>query len=79
MIAIGNRIVRRLREQRHWRGAKAVLATPPLVPADDGVILFSMIGTRVLYPYLVAIKSLHHNLGRGRVVILDDGTLSVDD
>jgi hypothetical protein len=76
MTSIGERIMRKVRERLHLRQAKAVLDTPPLVPADDGVILFSMIGTRVLYPYLVAIKSLHHNLGRGRVVILNDGTLT---
>ncbi|WP_430635607.1 hypothetical protein [Sphingomonas hankookensis] len=53
-----------------------MLATPPIPASDDGVILFSMIGTAVLLPYLVAVKSLRQQLGRGRVVILDDGTLT---
>jgi hypothetical protein len=43
------------------------------------VVLFSMIGTRVLLPYLVAAKSLHARLGRGRFAILDDGTLTAAD
>ncbi len=38
-----------------------------------------MIGTRVLLPYLVAVKSLHARLGIGRVAILDDGTLTAAD
>lgn len=63
----------------HARLARGVLATPPLVPRDDGVVIFSMIGHRVLLPYLVAVKSLHRHLARGRVVILDDGTLTPAD
>ncbi|MDZ3831487.1 MAG: glycosyltransferase family A protein [Sphingopyxis sp.] len=75
-----NRIVNKLnamwKERRLHAAAKKVLDTPPLEPSDDGLILFSMIGTRVLLPYLVAVKSLHARLQRGRIVILDDGTLT---
>lgn len=64
----------------HRRVARAVLDTPPIVPADDGVILFAMAGTAVLYPYLVAVKSLHQGLGGiGRVVVMDDGTFTDSD
>lgn len=63
----------------HQRVARRVLATPPIVPADDGLVLFSMIGTRVVLPYLVAVKSLHAQLQRGRVVLLDDGSLTAAD
>ncbi len=63
----------------HRRLARRVLATPPIPAGDDGVILFSMIGTAVLLPYLVAVKSLRQHLGRGRAVILDDGTLTAAD
>lgn len=79
MRDLPNRVIRKLRERHFTRLAHGVLATPPLLPRDDGVILFSMIGTRVLLPYLVAIKSLHAQLGRGRVVILDDGSLTTAD
>lgn len=75
-----NRIVNKLnllwKERAHRATARAVLDTPAVIPADDGVVLFSMIGTRVLLPYLVAVKSLHARLGKGRIVILDDGTLT---
>lgn len=70
---------RRIDKRLHERGARAVRETPPLVPADDGVVLFSMIGTAVVIPYLLAVKTLHRHLGRGRVVLLDDGTLSEGD
>ena len=56
-----------------------VLDTPPITPRHDGLVLFSMIGTAVLLPYLVAVKSLWRELGRGRIAILDDGTLTGED
>ncbi len=70
---------RKLGAWQHARAVRAVLNTPPIVSKDDGVILFSMIGTAVLLPYLVAVKSLHHQLQRGRVMLLDDGTLTQAD
>ena len=79
MLMFPDRALRKLREAPHARRAGAVLDTPPAVPRDDGVVLFSMIGTKVLLPYLVAAKSLHSRLGRGRFVILDDGSLTPAD
>lgn len=79
MIDLADRALRKLRELQFNRDARAVLGTAPLRAADDGVVLFSMIGTRVVLPYLVAAKSLHARLGRGRFVILDDGTLTATD
>ena len=55
---------------------RRIFSTPPVCASDDGVIIFSMIGTEVMIPYMVAAKSLHHHLRRGRFVILDDGTLT---
>ncbi|HET8612906.1 MAG TPA: hypothetical protein VFL92_09090 [Sphingomonas sp.] len=72
-------IARRLGPALHNRVARAILAAPPIAPVEDGSLIFSMIGTRVLLPYLVAVKSLHARLGRGRVAILDDGTLTAAD
>lgn len=69
----------RVQHWRHRRLVRGVLTTPPIAACDDNVILFSMIGTAVLLPYLVAVKSLRQHLGRGRVVILDDGTLTAAD
>jgi hypothetical protein len=74
-----DRILRKGREALHLRSARAVLDTPPIVPTGDRVLIFSMIGTRVLLPYLVAVKSLHARLGIGRVAILDDGSLTASD
>lgn len=64
---------------RHNAAIMDVLQTPPIVPRSDGLVLFSMIGTAVVLPYLVAVKSLWQQLQRGRIVILDDGTLTAQD
>lgn len=79
MIRIAKKLSWLWKERAHRKAARAILDTPPVVPADDGLVLFSMIGTRVLLPYLVAAKSLHAALGRGRMMILDDGTLTAAD
>jgi hypothetical protein len=74
-----DRILRKGRQALHLRSARAVLDTPPIVPTGDRVLIFSMIGTRVVLPYLVAVKSLHARLKIGRVAILDDGSLTEAD
>ena len=79
MFMLPDRALRKWREARHARLAQAVLATPPVRARDDGLIVFSMIGTRVLLPYLVAAKSLHQRLGGGRFAVLDDGSLTAED
>lgn len=73
------RLRSRIDNARHDRAIAGILDTAPIVPRNDGLVLYSMIGTAVLRPYLVAVKSLWHHLGRGRVAILDDGTLTAQD
>jgi hypothetical protein len=72
-------VARKAGSWTHERAAQGILDSSPILSADDGVILFSMIGTAVLMPYLVALKSLHFHLQRGRVVLLNDGTLTAAD
>jgi hypothetical protein len=74
-----DRVMRKGRQMLHLRSARSVLTTPPIVPTKDPVLIFSMIGTRALLPYLVAVKSFYARLGVGRVVIMDDGTLTAAD
>ncbi len=73
------RLRTRLDSTRHDKAIAGILQTPPIEPRNDGLVLFSMIGTAVLKPYLVAVKSLWRQLRRGRVVILSDGTLTAQD
>lgn len=73
------RLQARLNNWRHDRACRPVLETAPIRPADDGLVIFSMMGTAVLLPYLVAVKSFWHHVQRGRVVILSDGTLTTED
>lgn len=78
-MAMIDRLLRKSREALHLRSSRAVLDTPPIVPTADRVVIFSMIGSRVLLPYLVAVKSLYSRLKLGRIAILDDGTLTSAD
>lgn len=73
------RLRNRIDQRRHDAACRPVLATAPIIPADDGLVIFSMIGTAVLLPYLVAVKSLWNHLRRGRIMILSDGTLTAAD
>lgn len=73
------RLRSRIAAARHARAISGILDTPPIIPKDDGLVLFSMIGSPVLLPYLVAVKSLWHQLRRGRVVLMDDGSLTGED
>lgn len=56
-----------------------ILETRPVVPAGSGLVLCAGIGSHSLLPFLVAAKSLHGALGRGRFTIVDDGTLTGSD
>ncbi len=79
MVQLFYRVQRKLRERRFLRGCRAVHRTPPVRARADGVVIFSMIGTKVVLPYLIAAKSFQAQLGRGRFAILDDGTLTEAD
>lgn len=79
MKSLPQRVIRKLRERHFAAAARDVRRTPPVQARDDGVIIFSMIGTRVVDAYLIAAKSFHARLRQGRFVILDDGTLTAAD
>lgn len=64
---------------RHAEAAAGVLHTAPIVPSGTGPAMISLLGTADVLPYLVAIKSFHRALARGRIVIVDDGTLTGED
>jgi hypothetical protein len=64
---------------RHADAIAGVLHTAPLEQTTAGPGIVSVLGTAEVLPYLVAIKSLHRSLGRGRFTIIDDGTLTGED
>lgn len=59
--------------------AKRILATPPVRLQGDGLILLSMLCHRDVIAYLVAIKSLYIRLQQGRVIVINDGSLTESD
>jgi hypothetical protein len=64
---------------RHAEAIAGVLHTAPLEQSSAGPSIASLLGTADVLPYLVAVKSLHQRLRRGRFTILDDGTLTGED
>ena len=64
---------------RHNEAVLGILETPPIRPARDGLVLFAAIGSAEVLPFLVAVKALWAQLGRGRVAVLDNGTLTSAD
>jgi hypothetical protein len=64
---------------RHAEAIAGVLHTAPIEPSGAGPMVASLLGTADVLPYLVAIKSFHGGLARGRIAIVDDGTLTGED
>jgi hypothetical protein len=59
--------------------AANVLHSAPLALTGDSPIFLSMVCHVDVVAYLLAIKSLYSGFGQGRVLIIDDGSLSPDD
>lgn len=58
---------------------RAVFASPPIEPSGDEPVIVTQTCHSDIAMYLVAIKSFYHRLGRGRIVILNDGSLTAAD
>jgi hypothetical protein len=61
------------------RTAARVLDTSPLSVGGDSPVFLSQLCQRDVAPYLLAIKSLYRAIGQGRVIIINDGSLTRDD
>jgi hypothetical protein len=72
-------IHRRLRRALFLRRVRGVLATPALRPGGKGLTIVTMLGTRDVLPYLLAVKSVQRHLPPARLVVLDDGSLTEAD
>jgi len=61
------------------RVAERILDTAPLRQQGDSPIFLSMVCHRDVIGYLLAIKSLYTGVGCGRVVVINDGSLTAAD
>lgn len=68
-----------LQRKRHNRAIAGVLETPPIRPTGDRLVFISMVCHADVLMYLVAIKSVFAQIGRGRVAFVNDGSLTEDD
>lgn len=74
-----------IRLRRSWEkrafdnAAKGVFDTAPLDIQGTSPLFLSMVCHRDVTAYLLAIKSLYHRFKQGRVVVINDGSLSAGD
>jgi hypothetical protein len=73
------RFRRQLARHRFEQSCRRVRTTPPLRPIPAPVTILSMVSHADVIMYLIAIKSLYRRLGRGNILIIDDGSLTDDD
>jgi hypothetical protein len=71
----------RRRFAKQWFNSKCggILSTPRLEPKDSTVTIVSMVSHNDLVMYLVSVKSFYRQFGEGRIIVLDDGTLTNKD
>jgi hypothetical protein len=58
------------------RRIRDILRTPSLAPGGEEPTIVSMVCHRDVLMYVLAVKSFYRKLNRGRIVIIDDGTLT---
>ncbi|MBL8225896.1 MAG: hypothetical protein JNM50_11260 [Chromatiales bacterium] len=63
----------------HNRAINGVLDTPPIRTTGDPIVFASMVCHRDVLMYLVAVKSIQQRVGKGRVAVIDDGSLTTAD
>lgn len=68
-----------LQRKLHNRAITGVLDTQPISPTRDRIVFMSMVCHADLLMYLVAVKSVFNGIGKGRVVFLNDGSLTAED
>jgi hypothetical protein len=73
------RLKNRLRRAVYSCQCRRVFQTPPLKTRDAPLTFFSMCSHDDLIMYLLAVKSLYCEIGEGRVVVLNDGSLTQED
>ncbi len=74
-----DKIATKLRQKLFDLGTRDIRDTPPLDKKPGDVRFVSLVCHRDLNRYLIAIKSVYQKIGRGDVVILDDGSLTSED
>jgi hypothetical protein len=74
-----NAIKMKLKKNAFNKKCNSILNTDPLKIEKDNVIIISMLRHTDVIMYLVAIKSFYRYFLKGEIVILNDGSLTVND
>jgi hypothetical protein len=74
-----SRLTERINQWRFDRAVQALRATPPTPRGQAPFATLSMVRSRDVLPYLMAIKSFAHFAGPERIVLIADPTLTEED
>jgi len=58
---------------------RGILSVPPIEIKKNGLLILSMVSHKDVIMYLIAIKSFYHHLRRGEILVVNDGSLTVED
>jgi hypothetical protein len=79
-MSLMNRVIQRVKRDyfkgRHHKVALKIMATKPLVQGKLPFMLLSMVHTRDVYAYLVAVKSFTHYVNPERIVVVCDPSIT---
>jgi len=79
-MSIVNRVIQRLKRDyfrsRHSKAIQEILATPPVARGNLPFLLLSMVHTRDIHSYLVALKSFVHFTNPERIVVVCDPSVT---
>lgn len=82
-MSLINRVIQRLKRDyfkgQHHKVALKIMATKPAVRGDLPFMLLSMVHTRDVYAYLVAVKSFIHYINPERIVVVCDPSITDGD
>src|SRR5947209_5645170 len=73
------RIKDRYQRMRFNLQCRDIFRTPPLLMRDAELTFISQVSHRDLAMYLIAVKSMYRFFSAGKIVVLDDGTLTERD
>ncbi len=73
------RLKNAINKRAFLRAVSQILETPPIAREDGEIVFFSMLQSKDVLPYLLAIKAVYRAFGAGRIIVLNDGSLTERD
>lgn len=76
---VRDRLASKLGAWRFRTMCRRIVDTPPLLTSQAPLLFVSMVSHKDVQSYLLAIKSIYRYVGEGRIIVINDGSLTGDD